>query len=386
MSGRVVLGNSSVAGYPQAGGHSWVFLQYLLGLKGLGHDPFWLELLTSTGEHERDVALVSKFFERLRRYDAERDAAVVVLPGDRLRDPALETASCYGRTAGEITRIIRDADLLWNFAGAVQGSLLGLFRRRVFVDLDPGHLQVSALTWDLGLVDHHVFLNVGGDLHAADSQVPTLGYTWHPFVPFVYLPLWPVAEDPGPDAPITSITHWTWAELWWEQRVLSISKRDGYLRYLDLPLRSRAHFELAAGISAGDPTGDRPLLERNGWRVVDPYQVTGDPDRYREYITASRAEISCPKPLFRELRTGWFSDRSVCYLATGRPVLAEDTGFTRYLPAGEGLLAFGDPEGAVRCVDELNGDYERHRLAAREIAESHFDSAKCLDAMLTVCA
>ncbi len=225
---RIVLGNSSLASYPQGGGHWTVFLQYLLGLEALGHDPFWLEVLPSTGDRDRDEWFIGSFFERWRRYGVSDRCALLWCDGE-LDQLTLRSARAYGKGTDEIAEIARSADLLWNFCGALRQPLLSLFRRRVFVDLDPGHLQISALTWDLGLRDHDVFLTVGGKLHDADCTVPTLGRTWHPFTPFVYLPMWDAAPDPGCRAPFSSVTHWTWAELWLDDRVISISKRDAYL-------------------------------------------------------------------------------------------------------------------------------------------------------------
>jgi hypothetical protein len=144
--------------------------------------------------------------------------------------------------------------------------------------------------------------------------------------------MWQAAPDPGSDAPFSSITQWTWEELWWQGRVLSVSKRTAYLKYLQLPRVAQRLFELAANIGSEDPAGDRRLFRENGWRIVDPHEVSGSPSQYQEYIRACRAEFMCPKPIHVEMKTGWFSDRSIAYLASGRPVLAEDTGFSERLP------------------------------------------------------
>ena len=131
-----------------------------------------------------------------------------------------------------------------------------------------------------------------------------------------------------------------------------------------------------------DQTGDRALLEANGWQLTHPYDVAYSPAVYADYIAASRAEICCPKPVFRELKTGWFSDRSACYLASGRPVLAEDTGFSDHLPTGAGLLRFSDMESGAAAVAEIDGNYEHHSRMARELAEEYLDANRCLSAMI----
>ena len=377
----IVLGEGSLAKYPEGGGHWTWFLQYPLGLRALGHDVFWFEVLPSTGDDDKDQRLIKIFFERATQYGLAESCALLVLnEGDT--EP-LENGTAYGKTKERIKEIVRSADVLWNFCCAFRGSLLSLFRRRVLIDVDPGHLQVSALQCeDMGIHDHDAFLTVGGKLHDPDCEVPTLELTWHRFDPFVYLPMWEVTPDPGPLAPFTSVTQWTWEELWLDGRVLSVSKRSAYLKYARLPQLARRPFELAVNIGQNDITNDRELLRSCGWKVADPHEVTGSPSSYQQYIAGSRAEILCPKPIYRELKTGWFSDRSVCYLASGRPVIAEDTGFSERIPVGNGLLAFHNIEEAAAAVADIDSNYARHSRAARELAEEFFNYRRCLDVML----
>lgn len=381
---QIVLGNSSLVKYQQGGGHwSW-FLQYPLGLKALQHDVFWLELLQSSGRREDDLRLIRDFFDRLAFYDLNRNCAVLLFDADLAFQP-IEKSEAFGRSGAEIRKIIHSADLLLNFCCALRQPLLSLFKHRALLDFDPGHLQLSALTCDLGIKEHDVFLTIGARINRPDSEVPKLDVEWRTFEPFVYLPMWQAAPDPGSDAPFSSITQWTWEELWWQARVLSVSKRTAYLKYLELPRIAQRSFELAANIGPEDPAGDRRLLHEHGWRIVDPHEVAGSPSQYQEYIRASRAEFMVPKPIHVEMKTGWFSDRSIAYLASGRPVLAEDTGFSERLPTGTGLLVFSDIKDAVTAVAEIDGNYNRHSRAAREIAVDLFHSRRCLEAMLSAC-
>ena len=154
--------------------------------------------------------------------------------------------------------------------------------------------------------------------------------------------MWASAPDPGVETPFTSVTQWTW-----EDRVLSVGKRAAYLAYLDLPRLVGRPLELAVNLHPRDHTGDRGLLRGAGWRLIHPHRVAGTVSGYQRYLRRSRAEFGCPKPIHRELRTGWFSDRSACYLASSRPVLIEDTGLSDHLPTGEGLLIFRDKAEAV---------------------------------------
>ena len=284
-----------------------------------------------------------------------------------------------------IREVAQETDLLWNFACSLRQPLLFLFRRRVLIDGDPGHLQVSALTWDMSIQDHHLFMSSGMNLHGRDCEVPTLGVRWHRFPQFVYLPMWEFASDPGVNAPFSSVTQWTWEHLEFKGRALSVSKRDAYMRYVDLPRRAQRPFELAANIDPDDSTGDLESLRKMGWKLVNPHQVARNPSIYQNYIKRSRAEFCCPKPVHRELKTGWFSDRSAGYLASGRPVLAENTGFSEHLPTGRGLLSFSDFDQAVAGVAEIDRNYLQHMRAARELAQEHLSSEKCLPMLLAAC-
>lgn len=383
---RIVLANGSLAQYPQGGGHWSVFLQYLFGLHALGHDVFWLELLKTTGDNSRDQKLIRTFLTRLRHYGFGARCALLLVHTD-YADATLDTAGTYGAGKCQIQEVIRRADLLWNFCCTLRQPFLSLFKRRALIDLDPGMLQIPALDTDLGLSDHEILLTVGSKMGEPDCQVPTLGRPWHRFMPFVHLPSWNAAPDPGHEAPFSSITQWTWnkAEIYHHERVLNISKRDAFLRYLEMPRRTGRSFELAANIHRRDITGDRELLLRMGWKLVNPHQVAISPPAYQNYLKNSRAEFSCPKPIYRELKTGWLSDRSAAYLATGRPVLAEDTGLKGHIPAGSGLITFTDSDEAREGVAEIDGNYPFHARAARELAEEYLNAEKSLPAMLSAC-
>jgi hypothetical protein len=380
----MVLAGGFLAHYPEGGGHWTGFLQYLLGLRALGHDAWWLELLGASGDPGLDRQRIDAFFARMTEHGLGDRCALLLVPKGTAA-PVLETVEPYGLGRPAIRELAESADLLWNFACALRPPLLNMFRHRVLVDGDPGHLHMSA-TVDFAIQEHHAFLTVGTKLHDPDCAVPTLGVRWQPFLPVVHLPLWAPAPDPGRDAPFTSVTQWTWEELWLDGRVLSVSKRAAYLRYLHLPMRAGRPFELAANIHPEDSTGDRELLQHHGWRLVDPHHVAGSPAAYCDYIRRSRAEFGCAKPIHCELRTGWFSDRSSSYLASGRPVLFEDTGIGERLPTGVGIVLFRQLEEAVAAANEIDRDWERHSRGARELAEEFLDARRCLPAMLEASA
>jgi len=362
-----------------------VFLQYLLGLRALGHDVFWLEVLHTTGNAARDHKFIRLFLTRFQHYGFTERFALLLFERDEVSTGTLESAEVYGLSKSRVHDVILGADIVWDFCCTLRQPMLSLFKHRALVDLDPGTLQISALSWDLGIPDHETLLTVGSKIGEPDCQVPMLGRAWHGFMPFVHLPAWEVAPDPGERAPFSSVTQWTWDEIWHQDRVLSASKRTAFLRYVDLPRHAGRPFELAANIHPEDTTGDRELLLERGWAVTNPHRVARSPSIYRDFIRRSRAEFSCTKPIYRELNTGWFSDRSAAYLASGRPVVAEDTGFSDHLPTGHGLFRFRTLEEAIESVKEIDRNYARHMRAARELAEEHLSSDRWLPLMLSAC-
>ena len=379
---RIVLGDAgSLARYPQGGGHWAVFHQYVAGLTDLGHDVLLLDVAEATP----GGADVDRFLANAAALGLTGRVALLSYDAQDW-PPDLDQCTVHGLPESELRRWVADADLLLNVCGWIRPPLLGRFRRRALLDLDPGHLQLTVPPDDLALDQHAAFLTVGLNIGTPRSPVPTFGVPWQTFAPFVHVPSWPLAPPAPEGAPFASVTHWNWGELRLDDGTpVSLSKRDAYLRHLDLPRRAGRTFELAVNLG-DDPVHDGPMLEANGWRIVDPWVVAGSVASYAEYLASCRAEISCAKPVFRELCTGWFSDRSVCFLATGRPVVAEDTGFTSSLPHGAGLLAFGDTDEALDAVRAVDADYEHHARAARQLAVDVFSSAIWLPRMLEAAA
>jgi hypothetical protein len=310
--------------------------------------------------------------------------AVVLHDGDQPQ--LLSDETIYGVSVVSLKETIRDTDALWNFHCSIRTPLLYEFKWKALLDVDPGHLQISAGYWDLGIEEHNVFFSVGSKINDRDCKIPKLGNDWHSVFPCVHVPLWRVAP-PNRQAPITSVTQWTWGEdLPFNGYMLSSSKRDAYLRFLDLPRRCSAKFILAANIDPKDITGDRQLLTEHGWTLIHPHECARTVEQYQRFIRDSIAELGCAKSVYTALRTGWFSDRSAAYLASGRPVLAEDTGFRDHLPTGLGLLAFTTLDQAAEGVDELLRNYQRHQKAAREIAETYLSTEHVLVKIIDYCA
>jgi hypothetical protein len=367
-AGTITIAGSLAQG-SERGGHCWVFGQWLLGLRRLGWDVFFLD-------YEDEEA-------PLRPEDRERLARVLrgfgLQDGYALLAPAGRTS---GRSRKDALAAVRDSAVLINVMGFLRDEeFLGAAARRVFLDIDPGYGQV----WrELGLVDvlsgHDDFVTIGQNVGHPSCGVPDAGVSWITTLPPVVLDEWP---------PVVGGTDWTtvatwrgpWGPVTYGGQVLG-SRVHEFRKFASLPVRVRPPYELALDIHL-DESADLALLRANGWSLVDPTRAAGDPGAYRAYVQRSRAELCVAKNIYVEMRSGWFSDRSACYLASGKPVLAQDTGFTETLPAGEGLLAFSTMEDAIEAVGEIEGDYDRHAAAARRVAEEHFDSDRVLGELLS---
>lgn len=365
---RILLAGM-VAGDAHQGGASWAVLQYVAGLVELGHEVVLVEpVAVEALEPEREMA---RYFHSLPFL--ERRAALLARDGE-------ETV---GLSYEQLLVFARGADLLLNISGMLRDErLLEAVPVRAFLDLDPGFNQVwQATGTEMGFDRHTHCVTVGVRIGAEDCPIPTLGRHWIKTLPPVVLSHWPVVEEPPRRDAFTSVGHWrSYGSV--EHGGVHYGQRAHALRALfELPRRSRARFELALGIHP-DEVDDLQALRESGWVLLDPYAVAGNPADYAAFVRGSKAELGVAKSGYVNSRSGWFSDRSAVYLASGRPVLAQDTGFGESLPMGEGLLAFGTIEEAAAGVAEIEAGYPRHAAAARELAEAHLDSRQVLPRLL----
>jgi hypothetical protein len=253
---------------------------------------------------------------------------------------------------------------------------------RAFLDLDPGFNQIWQETGsEMGFDLHTHFVTVGGRIGAADCPIPTLGRDWIPTLPPVALQHWTRESLPPHRDAFTSVGHWrSYGSI--EHGGIHYGQRAHSLRELiELPRLADSRFELALGIHP-DETADLDALSANGWHLLDPYEVAGDPTEYAEFVRGSKAELAIAKSGYVASRGGWFSDRSACYLASGRPVVAQETGFSELLPTGEGLLAFTSAAEAAEAIAAVEDDPPGHATAARDLAEQHLDARKVLSRLL----
>ena len=352
------------------GGHTWVLLQYLLGFRRLGWDVLFVDRL----DPEANVEAAGPYFiEVMERFGLLESAALL--------DHAGRTIA--GLPRPEVDRRMASSAALINVSGYLEDpDLLGSVSQRVFLDIDPGFPQM----WkELGLADpfagHGRFVTVGRNVGREGCAVPDCGLDWITIPPPVVLEHWPVRDRPPVDR-VTSVATWrgAWGPVEYRGTTFGLRVHE-FRRFADVPRAKDARFELALDADPADH-GDVEALRRGGWSVVDPVGVAGDPDAYRRYIAGSSAELMVAKQMYVRTGGGWFSDRSACYLASGRPVVAQDTGLDPWYPTDKGVVAFSTPEEAVRAVREVFADHEGHARAARLLAEEVFDSDLVLSGLL----
>ena len=377
----IVVSPFDVANFPEGGGHFWVYMQYVQGLSRLGCEVYWLEQFRPGKDPDRDSSAMATFFEHMERFGLAGRVLLYTLSDKE--DGAIEYV---GVNRHEAEAVLRRADLVLNFHYAIDPSILAWARRTALVDIDPGLTQLWISTGQLRVPPHDVYFTIGETVGTAAAPFPDCGLEWVHIHPPVCLELWPYVHDPRCPA-FTTIAGW-WSGKWVKviedgKEVCSDNnKRVSFLAYATLPEMTSQPLELALLLADGD-VEDRRLLERHRWRVADAREVARSPERYQAYIQGSRGEWSCAKPFFVRLQNAWVSDRTVCYLASGKPVVVQHTGPSAYLPNGEGMFRFSTLDEAAAAFDAINSDYERQCRAAREIAVAHFDAKPVLTRILS---
>jgi hypothetical protein len=329
---------------------------------------------------------IETWLHRLRRYGLD---GKVILYTDADTDGGCAQGTPYHYLVGtrsEAHAVFQRADLLLNFHYAIDPELLACFRRTALVDIDPGLLQTWMSTGQLSVPPHDVYLTTGETVGMPSALFPDGGLEWVHIRPPVCLDLWPYTYDPRCEA-FTTVTNWWggWATETVEGRpvLYDNTKRIAYLAFAGLPRLTSQPLELAVHLAPADGE-ERQMLERRGWRIRHALEVSRTPEMYRSYIQRSRGEISCVKPSYVKLQNGWVSDRSLCYLASGKPVVVQRTGLSSYLPSGEGILQFSSLAEAAEALATVNADYQRHCRSAREIAETCFDARRTTEKILDV--
>lgn len=291
----------------------------------------------------------------------------------------------YGHTQRELRDLLASADVIVNLTGSTELREEHMaVPVRVFLETDPGLPQFQVAKGERGAIDyldahtHHVTYasNIGGE----DCELPAVPYEYITTVPPVIVDWW-TARAPADDQPFTTVANFRQSgkDIEFNGEVFTWSKHHQFLRLLDLPRRVRRPIELALSSLTPD---DETLLRQHGWRVIDGLKLSTDFLRYQSYITRSAGEFSVAKDQVVRPRTGWFSDRSVCYLAAGRPVIVQDTGIGRIVPTGEGLLVFQDIDDAVAAFEDIDAAPDRHARTARDLADGVFRAETVLAQLL----
>jgi hypothetical protein len=367
--------------YPLAG-VTYQFLHYLLGLRRLGYDPYYVEdsgrwvydpcINDLTGDASGNIAAVAPVLEA--HGFAGRWAFRGSYPEGRR----------YGMTEAEILRLYREADAFLNVTGAqeIREEHLAC-PRRIYVESDPFTSQVGVAEGDpaciAALAAHDTHFSFGENLGASDCEVPVERFQWLPTRQPVAVELW---DNPhGLDGNVyTTITTWhnKGKTVTYQGDIYYWTKDREFQKFLDLPRRYPAAFELATGV--GEDV--QRLLRDHGWRQIDSVPISSDINRYRTYVQRSRGELTVARDQYVRPRTGWFSDRSACYLAAGRPVITQETGFSKFLPTGKGLFAFTTTEEILTALDAIESDYAGNCRAAREIAAEYFAAEKVIGSLM----
>lgn len=361
------------------GGLTMHYVHYVLGLQELGYRVHYVERQnrpletydpTADAMTDRPDFAIRYLSEVAERYGfADRWSFI-----DR-------TGACHGVGWGPLRAALDEADFLLTVVDPTWFDDLARCGRRLFIDGDPMFTQVAYITGSGTRAEapHHydTLFTFAARMGMEGCLVPDGGRTWLPTRPVVATSRWSV--QPAPEgAPFVALMHWAaGGEVHHAGRAFGHKDRE-FGRIAPLPSRGHGDYVLAAG-GAGVP---REALGRDGWRLVNPLRVTATPEDYAAFIAAARADIGVAKHAYVASRSGWFSDRSTCFLASGRPVLHQDTGYADWLPADSGVLPFSDLESLIDALDRLDRDYDLHARAARRVAEEHFEARVVIAEML----
>lgn len=375
-----ILFSGMIAGVPRQGGATWAVLQYLLGLRRLGHAVYFVEPIADAALRPAGAALAESenaaYFREVAEAFSLTGCAALLRPGTR---------DTVGLPYGDLLDAARRADVLINISGMLtEAALLEPIPRRVYLDLDPAFVQLwqAAQGIDMRFDRHTHFVTVGQAIGTDGCAVPTCGRSWIPTWQPVVLEDWPAT--PGERITyqgLTTIANWRGYGSIEHGGLLYGQKAHALRPLISLPMRTDEPFLLAMVIHP-DEARDLDALRANRWQLVDPIEAAATPERYRRFIQASKAEFGLAKQGYSVSRCGWFSDRSACYLASGRPVIAQETGFSRLIPTGEGLFAFETAEDVLAGIDAMRRDYPAQCRAARRLAERYFDSDQVLTRLL----
>ena len=383
----VVIVSGAVANKPRNGGEAWVRLSWALGLRRLGFDVYFVEQISPATCFDEvgapagfeSCANRDYFWSVMRRFGLAEKSALVCAAG--------EDVQCDGLTWDRLLDVAAAAEMLVNISGHLTlAPVTGRIRRKAYVDIDPGFTQFwhADPATKFRVEGHDLYFTIGENINSPRCAIPTAGIDWRPVRQPVVLDDWPVTET-DQRGRFTTVASWRapFGPVQFGGRTYGLKLHE-FRKFLALPRLAAQKsdgvapvFELALDIHPGDAR-DRAALEEHGWRLTDPKAAAGDPDVFRRFVQASGAEFSVAQGVYVDTNSGWFSDRTARYLASGKPALVQETGFSLHLPSGEGLVPFRTPEEAADGARRILANYAEHCHAARRLAESHFGSDEVL--------
>ena len=378
-----VIVGATLANKPFNGGNAWTRLNWVLGLRRLGLEAHLIDQIDASScvdascrpTQPRDSVNVSYFADVMERFGLQKHAHLVCSDGTTL----------YGSEFARLEKLASAADLLINISGHLQlPALKNAPRVKLFFDDDPGYTQFWHANEQLGerLAGYDYYFTLGTNIGTERTVIPSSGIDWRPMRVPIALEHWPLVE-PESFRSFTTVGSWRgpYGVVVFGGKTYG-QKVHEFRKFIEMPGKTGLPFEMVLNIDPADAK-DRQALEQAGWRLLSPSAVA-TPDQYREFVQHSSAEFSVAQSIYVQTNSGWFSDRTVAYLASGKPALVQDTGFTDNLPTGEGLLTFSNTDQAVAGAHEIAANYDRHCRAARAIAEEYFDSDKLLRNLLGV--
>ena len=388
MSRKKIIVLGFMGGMPIAG-VIWQHIHYIVGLQRLGHEVYYVEDTSNypynpvAFDINDDYSYATQTLSKLAEtYGFAGRWAYCA----RYKDP-IEVA---GMSREALHQLYKDADCALNICGSHDlNEELETIQHLIYVESDPGVEQIKIDLGESETIDylkaHRHLFTFGENIGTPAFAVPTHGIHWLTTRQPVVTDLWcPTSEAPAPDpaALFTTICNWSTSgkkDIVWRDSNYLWSKSLEFLRFVETPRLSGEPFEMATDIKKDE---ERELFERNNWKLVLPHDMSVDWDGYRDYIRNSKGEFTCAKDQYVRLNTGWFSDRTACYLAAGRPVLTQETGFTAHYGGKEGLIAFSSMEEIVEGIAAIRADYKKHSRAALEIAREFFEAEIVLKSLL----
>lgn len=376
MTTAIVSG--ALANKPLNGGNAWVILSWLRGLQRLGFHVYFVEQISrlccvdagrnpTNFENSVNVA----YFDRvMSAYGLDKSAALIYENGERT----------HGLTFPDLMELMAGADLLVNISGHLTVEpIKGLVHKRLYLDLDPGFTQFWHASGNKGarLEGHDYYYTIGENVGTPECPIPVGDIAWRKVRQPTVLEDWPPVSGKIADR-FTTIASWRgpYGTVSYGDHSYGLKVHE-FRKIIELPERVPQDFELALDIHPSDGKDVKSLCQ-HGWRLTNPRIVAHDPPAFRRYVQSSGAEFSAAQGIYVETASGWFSDRTVRYLASGKPALVQDTGLSRNYPVGEGLFSFRTLDEAVQGAESIAADYDRHSHAARALAEEYFDSDKVL--------